>query len=49
MQYVDMPFETGVYENFYTLKGLESNRVLVEFVFEQQCNCPKCPFGRMIV
>ena len=35
MQYVDMPFEPGVYEIYYTLKGLESNRVQVEIVFEE--------------
>ena len=35
MQYVDMPFKPGVYEIYYTLKGLESNRVQVEIVFEE--------------
>jgi|GEM_PF-6743169 len=35
MQYVDMPFEPGVYEIYYSVLGLESNRVKVEIVFEE--------------
>src|SRR5690554_3339537 len=35
MQYVDMPFEPGVYEIYYSVLGLESNRVQVEIVFEE--------------
>jgi|SRR5690554_39894 len=35
MQYVDMPFEPGVYEIYYSALGLESNRVQVEIVFEE--------------
>lgn len=35
MQYVDMPFEPGIYEIYYTLKGLESNWAQVEIVFEK--------------
>ncbi|GAO31716.1 hypothetical protein [Geofilum rubicundum] len=32
MQYVDMPFEPGVYELYYSALGIESNRVQVEIV-----------------
>jgi len=35
MQYVDMPFEPGVYELYYSALGIESNRVQVEIVFEE--------------
>ncbi|MCA1744528.1 MAG: hypothetical protein LC643_02220 [Bacteroidales bacterium] len=35
MLYVDMPFEPGVYELYYSVLGFESNRVQVEIVFDK--------------
>jgi hypothetical protein len=34
MEYVDIPLESGTYEIYYSLLGLESNRAFVEIVFE---------------
>ncbi len=35
MDYVEIPFEPGVYEIYFSTSGLESNRVKVEIVFEE--------------
>jgi hypothetical protein len=35
MDYVQMPFEPGVYEIYVSFSGLASNRVKVEIVFEK--------------
>ena len=35
MDYVEIPFEPGVYEIYLSFSGLESNRVKVEIVFEE--------------
>jgi hypothetical protein len=35
MEYVEMPFEPGIYEIYLSFSGLESNRVKVEIVFEK--------------
>ena len=34
MDYMDIPFQTGVYEIYLSFSGLESNRVEVEIVFK---------------
>jgi hypothetical protein len=35
MEYVDFPFEPGVYEIYLSFSGLESNRVKVEIIFKE--------------
>lgn len=34
MEYVDIPLESGIYEIYYSLLGLDSNHVFVEIIFE---------------
>jgi hypothetical protein len=35
MEYIDFPFEEGIYEIYLSFSGLESNRVKVEIIFEE--------------
>jgi hypothetical protein len=36
MEYVDIPFEPGIYEIYMSFRGLESNRATVEIIFKEE-------------
>jgi len=43
MEYINMPFEPGIYEIYVSNSGLESNRVKVEILFKVEKNQPHTP------
>ncbi len=40
MDYVEIPFEPGIYEIYLSFSGLESNRVKVEIIFKEEKHQP---------